>query len=42
MRRSRRRLLGVVLVLLLLLIFGLVVWAIFAVWVRQFAPLMKG
>lgn len=42
MRRSRRRLLGVTLVLLLLLIFGLVVWAIYAAWVSRFAPLMKG
>ena len=36
MRRSRRRLLGVALVLLILLILGLVAWAIYAVWVSQF------
>ena len=41
MRQSRRRLAGVILVLLILLIFGLFAWAILAVYMSQFAPAMK-
>ena len=42
MRRSQRRVAWLILALLVLLVFGFCGWAVRAVYVGQFAPLMQG